>query len=53
MQKELNVYIHVKSPCEANMFEFLKNLQDFLATNNQQQEEITVDFNTMPAGKMF
>lgn len=29
MEKELNVYIHVKSPCEANMFEFLKNLQDF------------------------
>lgn len=53
MKKELNVYIHVESPCEANMFEFLKNLQDFLATNNQQQDLITIDFNTMPMGKGF
>lgn len=53
MEKELNVYIHVKSPSEANMFDFLKNLQDFLAINNQQQDEITIDFNTMPMGKVF
>ena len=53
MEKELNVYIHVKSPCEANMFDFLRNLQDFLATNSQQQDVITVDFNTMPMGKVF